>query len=171
MYRLNIVAKDVVGGTMTNYEMALNVPHFDEEKLGSSSLILADLIEKVPTRSIGAGQFVIGDSKVRPRMTDSFTRAEKLGIYQQFYNFAADEKTKKPNGSIEYSVTKDGTNEKVFDYTEDVATLPGASAQQVTVEKVLSLEKLTPGHYTIRLTVTDKTRNQVLTPAATFTVT
>ena len=171
MYRLNIVAKDVVGGTMTSYEMALNVPHFDEEKLGSSSLILADLIEKVPTRSIGAGQFVIGDSKVRPRMTDSFTRAEKLGIYQQFYNFAADEKTRKPNGSIEYSVTKDGTNEKVFDYTEDVATLPGASAQQVTVEKVLSLEKLTPGHYTIRLKVTDKTRNQVLTPAATFTVT
>jgi GWxTD domain-containing protein len=171
MYRLNIVAKDVVGGTMTNYEMALNVPHFDEEKLGSSSLILADLIEKVPTRSIGAGQFVLGDSKVRPRMTDTFSRAEKLGIYQQFYNFAADEKTNKPNASIEYSVTKDGTNEKVFDYTEDVATLPGASAQQVTVEKVLSLEKLTPGQYTIRLKVTDKTRNQVLTPAATFTVT
>ncbi len=171
MYRLNIVAKDIVAGTMTNYEMALNVPHFDEEQLASSSLILADLIEKVPTRSIGAGQFVIGDSKVRPRVTDSFTRAEKLGIYQQFYNFGADEKTKKPNASIEYSVTKDGTNEKVFDYTEDVAALPGASAQQVTVEKVLSLEKLAPGSYTIRLKVTDKTRNQVLTPVATFTVT
>ena len=170
MYRLNIVAKDIVGGTMTNYEVALNVPHFDEEKLGSSSLILADLIEKVPTRSIGAGQFVIGDSKVRPRMTDTFSRTEKLGIYEQFYNFGADEKTRKPNGSIEYVVTKDGTNEKVFDYTEDVATLPGASAQQVTVEKILSLDKLTPGQYTIRLKVTDKARNQVLTPAATFTV-
>jgi GWxTD domain-containing protein len=171
MYRLNVVAKDIVGGTMTNYEVALNVPHFDEEKLGQSSLILADLIEKVPTRSIGAGQFVIGDSKVRPRVTDTFNHTEKLGIYEQFYNFGADEKTKKPNGSIEYSVTKDGTNEKVFDYTEDVATLPGASAQQVTVEKILSLDKLAPGQYTIRLKVTDKNRNQVLTPAATFTVT
>ncbi|MGA3026210.1 MAG: GWxTD domain-containing protein [Bryobacteraceae bacterium] len=170
MYRLNIVAKDIVGGTMTNYEMALNVPHFDEEKLASSSLILADLIEKVPTRSIGAGQFVIGDSKVRPRVTETFNRNERLGIYEQFYNFGADEKTKKPDGSIEYSVTKDGTNEKVFDYTEEVAALPGASAQQVTVEKILSLDKLVPGQYTIRLKVTDKTRNQVLTPAATFTV-
>jgi GWxTD domain-containing protein len=171
MYRLNIVAKDVVGGTMTNYEVALNVPHYDEEKLGSSTLILADLIEKVPTRSIGAGQFVIGDSKVRPRVTEVFNHGERLGIYEQFYNFAADDKTKKPNGSIEYSVTKDGTNEKVFDYTEDIANLPGASAQQVTVEKLLQLDKLPPGQYKLQLKVTDKTRNQVLTPVASFTVT
>jgi GWxTD domain-containing protein len=171
MYRLNIVAKDVVGGTMTNYEMALNVPHFDEEKLGSSSLILADVIEKVPTHSIGAGQFVIGEFKVRPRMTDTFSRGEKLGIYEQFYNFGGDEKSKKPNGSIEYVVTKDGTNEKVFDYTEDLAGLPEASMQQVTVDKLMSLEKLAPGKYTIQLKVTDKTRNQVLTPTASFTIT
>jgi len=171
MYRLNIVAKDVVGGTMTNYEMALNVPHFDEEKLGSSSLILADVIEKVPTHSIGAGQFVIGEFKVRPRMTDTFTRGEALGIYQQFYNFGGDEKSKKPNGSIEYVVTKDGTNEKVFDYTEDLASLPEASIQQVTIDKLMPLQKLAPGKYTIQLRVTDKTRNQVLTPTASFTVT
>ena len=49
MYRLNVVAKDIIGGNMNNYEMALDVPHFDEEKLASSTLILADLIEKVPT--------------------------------------------------------------------------------------------------------------------------
>ena len=55
MYRLNVVCKDIVGGNMTSYPMALNVPHFDEEKLASSSLILADLIEKVPTKSIGSG--------------------------------------------------------------------------------------------------------------------
>jgi GWxTD domain-containing protein len=171
MYRLNVVAKDIVGGTMTNYEVALNVPHYDEEKLGSSTLILADLIEKVPTRSIGAGQFVIGDSKVRPRVTEIFNHGERLGIYEQFYNFAADDKTKKPNGSIEYSVTKDGTNEKMFDFTEDIANLPGASAQQVTVEKLLQLDKLPPGQYKLQLKVTDKTRNQVLTPVASFTVT
>jgi len=41
-YRLNIVAKDVVANTMNNFEMALNVPHYDEDQIGSSSLILAD---------------------------------------------------------------------------------------------------------------------------------
>ncbi len=106
MYRLNVVCKDITGGNMTNYPMALNVPHFDDEKLASSSLILADLIEKVPTKSIGTGQFVIGDTKVRPRLTDTFDRGEKLGIYTQFYNFSPDEKTKKPNASIEYEITK-----------------------------------------------------------------
>ena len=99
MYRLNVVAKDVVGGNMNNYEMALNVPHFDDEKLASSTLILADLIEKVPTKSIGTGQFVIGTSKVRPRLNEHFKRDEKMGIYVQLYNFEPDEKTQKPDGT------------------------------------------------------------------------
>ncbi|HYL35049.1 MAG TPA: GWxTD domain-containing protein [Bryobacteraceae bacterium] len=170
MYRLNVVCKDIVGGNMTTYPMALTVPHFDEEKLGSSSLILADLIEKVPTNSIGAGQFVIGDTKVRPRLNDTFQRNERLGIYTQFYNFAPDEKTKKPNASIEYEIMKNGSDKPVLNYTEDVTTIPGASAQQVTVEKLLSLQSLEPGQYTLKMKVVDKNRNQVLTPTASFTV-
>jgi hypothetical protein len=171
LYRLNVVVKDVVGGTMNNYETALHVPRFEEEKLSASSLILADLIEKVPTRNIGMGQFVIGASKVRPRVTETFRRDEKMGIYVQFYNFGPDEKTQKPNGTIEYEIVKNGTSQKVFEFSEEVASLPDASAQQVTVEKLLSLKGMDPGQYTLRLKVTDKNRNLVLTPTATFTVT
>lgn len=171
MYRLNVVVKDVVGGNLNNYEMALNVPRYDDEKLASSSLILADLIEKVPTRSIGTGQFVIASTKVRPRLTDSFRRDEKLGIYLQLYNFGPDEKTQKPNGSIEYEVIRNGSNEKVLEFSEDVTAIPGASANQVTIEKLLPLQSMQPGQYTLKLKVTDKNRNQVLTPSATFTVT
>src|SRR5215813_8628826 len=120
--------------------MALSVPRFEEEKLASSSLILADLIEKVPTRSIGSGQFVIGDTKIRPRLTDTFERNEKLGIYMQFYNFGPDEKTNKPNGSIQYQITKTGIEKPVLEYTEEVTQVPGASPQQVTVEKLLPLQ-------------------------------
>ncbi len=170
MYRLNVVAKDIVGGNMTSYPMALNVPHFEEEKLASSSLILADLIEKVPTRSIGAGQFVIGDTKIRPRLNDTFERNEKLGIYMQFYNFEPDEKTNKPNGSIQYEITKAGADKPVLDYTEDVTQIPGASSQQVTVEKLLPLQSLDPGQYTLKMKVVDKNRSQTLTPTANFTV-
>jgi hypothetical protein len=170
MYRLNVVAKDVVGGNMNNYEVALQVPHIDSEKLASSSLILADIIQKVPTKSIGTGQFVIGDSKVRPRMNDTFQRDEKMGIFVQFYNFAQDEKTHKPAGQIQYEVIKNGTNEKIFDFTEDVSNIPGASAQ-ITIEKLLPLKNLAPGHYTLRLKVTDANRNQTITPSAQFTVT
>jgi hypothetical protein len=171
LYRLNVVAKDVVGGNMNNYEVALQVPRIDPEKLSSSSLVLADLIEKVPTRSIGTGQFVIGTSKVRPRVNDVFRREEKMGIYMKLYNLGPDEKTQKPNGQVEYEVVKSGTNEKIFNFTEDLATLPNASASQVTIEKLLPLGTLAPGQYTIRLKVTDKNRNQTLTPSAQFTVT
>jgi GWxTD domain-containing protein len=171
MYRLNVVVKDVIGGNMNNYEVALNVPHYDDEKLSSSSLILADLIEKVPTRSIGVGQFVVGDSKVRPRLNDTFRHDEKMGIYLQLYNFGPDEKTQKPNGTVEYEVVKNGTNEKIFNFSEELAKMPDASAQQVTIEKLLPLQTLKPGQYTLKMKVTDKNRNQTLTPSAVFTVT
>ena len=170
LYRLNVVAKDVVGGNMTTYPMALNVPRFEDEKLASSSLILADLIEKVPTRSIGSGAFVIGDTKIRPRLNDTFDRNEKLGIYMQFYNFGPDEKTNKPNGSIQYEITKAGIEKPVLDYTEEVSQIPGSSSQQVTVEKLLPLQSLDPGEYTLKMKVVDKNRNQTLTPTANFTV-
>ncbi|MEJ7605776.1 MAG: hypothetical protein WKF37_05805 [Bryobacteraceae bacterium] len=170
MYRLNVVAKDIISGNLINHEMALNVPHFDEEKLAASSVILADLIEKVPTKSIGTGPFVIGTSKVRPRLNEGFKREERMGIYFQLYNFQADEKTQKPNGTIGYEVVKNGSNLKVFEFSEDVASIQSASASQVVVEKVLPLKNLEPGQYTLRLKVTDNLRNQTLTPSATFTV-
>jgi len=170
LYRLNVVAKDVVSGNMNNYEMALQVPHFDEEKLASSTVVLADLIEKVPTRSIGTGQFVIGSSKVRPRLSESFKRDEKMGIYVQLYNFQPDEKTQKPNGVIEYQVVKNSDSARVFEFTEEVQKMENASANQVTVEKVLPLQALDPGQYTLKMKITDRVSNQTLTQATPFTV-
>jgi len=41
----------------------------------------------------------------------------------------------------------------------------------VIVQKLLPLKTLEPGQYTIRMKVTDRVRNQVLTNSAQFTVT
>ena len=169
LYRLNVVVKDVIGGNMNNYEMALSVPRYDDEKLASSSIILADQIEKVPTKNIGNGQFVIGASKVRPRLSESFRRDEKLGIFFKLYNFEPDEKTNKPDATIDYEVVKNGTNEKIFEFTEELNK--AASAAEVTIEQLLPLSTFQPGSYTLKMKVTDRKRNQTLTPSATFTVT
>jgi hypothetical protein len=169
-YRLNVVAKDVVGNTINNFEMALNVPHYEEDQLGASSVILADEIERVPTKSIGAGQFVIRSSKVRPRVGDTFKQNETMGIYTEFYNLGMDEKTKKPEGTIEYEVLN-ASNQMVMSQTENITAIPNASAFLVTVEKKLPLRSLVPGKYTLRLKVNDKLKNQSLTPSAQFTVT
>jgi len=169
MYRLNVVVRDVVGGNMNNYELALNVPHFDPDKLASSTLILADQIEKVPTKSIGTGQFVIGTTKVRPRLSNTFRRDEKMGIYMKAYNFGADEK-QKPSGQVDYEIVKNGSNEKVLEFSQPVGSIAGASTSQVTLEQVLPLKSLQPGQYTLKIKVTDSIRNQSLTPNVSFTV-
>jgi GWxTD domain-containing protein len=170
-YRLNIVAKDIVAGTLNNYEVAIQVPRIDMDKASTSTLILADMIENVNTRSIGTGMFVVGGKKVRPRVDDVFKHDEKMGIYMKVYNLGSDENTHKPVGEVQYDLVKKGSNEMIASFKENLAELPDASATQVTLEKFLNLKGLTPGQYTIRLKITDKTKNQVLTPSADFTVT
>jgi GWxTD domain-containing protein len=170
-YRLDVVAHDLVAGTEVTYQEALTVPRLDPDKLSASSLVLADQIESVPRRDIGAGKFVVGDTKVRPRMGYTFTRGEKMGIFVKLYNFGPDESTRKPAGDVEYVVTKNGSNETIFDYTEDISKIQNASTGVVTVEQLLPLKTLEPGKYTIKLKVTDKVRNQVITPTAQFTIT
>jgi len=170
-YKLSVVAKDTVAGNVANYDVALDVPHFDDDKLASSSLILADMIEKLPTKSIGAAMFSIGDVKVRPRLGNKFKKDEKMGIYLQLYNFEPDEKTEKPSGMVEYEIDKAGANgEKIMDFSEDLTTLPNASASQVTIEKLLPLGALPPGTYTIKVKATDKHRNQTVEQQGNFTV-
>jgi len=169
MYRLNVVAKDVVGGNMNNYEMALNVPRMEEDVLFASSLVLADVLEKVPTRSIGTGQFVIGTSKVRPRVGETFRRHEKMGIYMKLYNFQPDEQSGKPKGEIVYEIVRDSDNKPVLEFVEDAAALEG-SASQATIEKLLPLANFEPGKYTLKVKVVDKLKNASLTQSAQFTV-
>jgi hypothetical protein len=173
-YRLNVVAKDLVGNTMNTFETALNVPSYNEETLGASSVILADQLEHVPTNSIGTGQFVIRSSKVRPRINDVFKQGETMGIYTEFYNFGMDGTTKKPKGTVEYQIVNNADDKTVIDYTEDLAdpkAFPNASPFLVTVEKKFPLKSLPPGRYTLKMKVDDKLKNQTLTPSAQFTVT
>jgi len=176
-YRLRVIVKDITAGNIGHVEMPIVVPRLDPDKVSGSSLVLADDISKVAMRSIGSGMFVIGDSKVRPRMYDTnatgptFKREEHLWIYLKIYHLQADETSHKPSGVIQYEVIKSSSHEKVIDYSEDLAALQSISSTQATIEKGLPLDKLAPGQYTIRLTITDKNRNQVFTPPdAKFTV-
>jgi GWxTD domain-containing protein len=169
-YHLNIVAKDIMSGNMNVYEAALDVPHFDDDKMSTSSLVLADAIEKLPAKRDVGAMFAIGDDKVRPRLDGGFSNTEKMGVYLQVYNFAPDE-TQKPSGSVEFEVDKAASGEKIIDLSQDVAAIPNASASQVTIEKLLPLNALTPGAYTLTVTVTDKKRNQSVQQRENFTVT
>jgi cell division protein YceG involved in septum cleavage len=104
-------------------------------------------------------------------MDGNFKRSEKLGIYLQLYNFKADEKTNKANATVDYEVVAKGSDKKIFEFSEEVAKVDGASAAQYTIEKLLPLQSLDPGEYTLRMKVTDRAANSTLTPTANFRVT
>jgi GWxTD domain-containing protein len=166
-YKLSLVMKDNISSHMGSMEIGLVVPRFEESKLSNSSLILADLIQPLPTNQVGTGPFVIGGTKVRPSVNQTFTRDQKLGIYMQIYNLGLDAKTHKPSLDVEYDLLKDGKS--LLAQAEDAAKLKDAS-QQFTLEKQMPLSVLQPGKYTVQIKVTDKISNQTLLPSTTFEV-
>src|SRR6202521_1630599 len=103
LYRLDLVIKDVQSGNIGVVNSRLQVPRYEDDKLEASSLILADQIEHVPAKQIGAGQFVLGSSKVRPRLDGDFTTADRLGIYMQVYNLKPDDKSHKSSATFQYT--------------------------------------------------------------------
>lgn len=167
LYKLDIVVKDVNSGDIGVVETRLPVPRYPEDKLAASTLILADRIEPVSARDIGLGQFVLGDVKVRPRLDATFKTNETLGIYWQVYNLKVDPQTHRSNATIEYLITRG--KEEILKQTETSAQL-GQNGEQLTIEKRLRLENLSPGHYRLQITVRDNLTQQSVVQAAEFTV-
>jgi len=171
MYRLELIVKDVVGETMSTHRTALRVPEFDSESLSASSLIIADRIERVPTRSLGTGQFVIGSSKVRPRIGEEFKPSERMGIYLQVYNLGEDEATQRPQGAVTYQIAKlDQPGELLLNFTEPIDQIRGASSRQMVIEKLLPLNSLSPGEYQLKLKIADDVKNETITESRVFKV-
>jgi GWxTD domain-containing protein len=166
-YKLSLVLKDDLNGHMGSEELGIIVPNYGEDKLSNSSLILADQIQPIATSQVGSGPFVIGGTKVRPSVNNTFTTDQRLGIYMQVYNLGIDDKTHKPSVEVRYKIEKDG--KPLLDQPEDATNLKKAS-QQFTVIKTMGLKGLTPGKYTVQILVTDNIKKQTLSPSATFEV-
>ena len=173
-YRLDIVVKDVNGDRTGSWSRAIIIPDFSEDKLSNSTLIIADQMEPVASKNVGTGNFVIGATKVRPRVASSdgkpisFKRNQKLNFWMQVYNLSVDDKTHKPSATIEYNVT-DSNNKAVIHTVESTDTM-GNVGDQVTLQKTLSAANLQPGLYKIEIKVNDNLSKQTLDPTATFAV-
>jgi GWxTD domain-containing protein len=167
LYRLDIVVKDVNSGNVGAINTRLAVPRYDEEKLEASTLILADQIERVPAKQIGTGQFVLGSSKVRPKLDASFSSSDKMGIYLQVYNLKPDDKTHKSDASFVYTVKKG--DQQIMQFKETSADMK-QTGEQVTIERLLPLATLTPGKYTLEVSATDKLAQVTISRSADFSI-
>ncbi len=174
-YKLDVVVKDVNGDRMGTWSRGIMVPTFDDDKLASSTLIVADDVQPVPTNSIGTGMFVIGTTKVRPRVAPSdgkpavFKRGQKVNFWMQVYNLTVDQKTHKPSATFEYDIVNAATNKPVVHSVDSSETM-GNLGDQVTLQKAVASAKLDPGVYRIQIKVNDNISKQTVDPSATFAV-
>jgi len=169
LYRLDLVIKDVQSGNIGVVNARLAVPRYQDDKLEASSLILADQIEHVPAKQIGTGQFVLGSSKVRPRLEADFTTADRLGIYMQVYNLKPDDSTHKSNANFQFTVKRGNEPVPGMQFKETSADMK-QTGEQVTIERFLPLSTLPPGKYTLEVDATDTCSNQTISRTADFTV-
>ncbi len=169
LYRLDLVLKDVQSGNVGAVNNRLAVPRYQDDKLEASSLILADQIEHVPAKQIGTGQFVLGSSKVRPRLEADFTTADRLGIYLQVYNLKPDDATHKSSANFQFTVKKGNEPVAGMQFKETSEDLK-QTGEQVTIERFLPLATLPPGKYTLEVNATDVHSNQTISRTADFTV-
>jgi GWxTD domain-containing protein len=177
LYRLDIVLKDVNNGNVGVVNTRLVVPRFDEDRLSSSSLILADQIQRVSMKDIGLGQFVLGDMKVRPKLDKTFIPSDSMGVFLQVYNLKVDDKTHKADASVQYRVTKLGEKASgagtetapMLKFDVPPSELP-EHGEELTLENMITLGSLEPGKYKLEVSVTDNLAKQTITPAEDFTV-
>ena len=176
-YKLSIAVKDVNGDRKGVWARSIVVPDYPEDKLSTSSLIVADQMEPVPTKAIGTGSFVIGTMKVRPRVPPADgkpalfkrDRDPKLNFWMQVYNLGVDEKTHKPSATFEYDIINVATNKPVVQKVESTDTM-GNVGEQVTLQKTISAANLQPGVYKIEIKVNDNISKQTVDPSAMFAV-
>jgi len=176
-YKFDVAVKDVNGDRKGSWSRGVVVPDFSDDKLATSTLIVADQMESVPSKNVGTGSFVIGTTKVRPRVAASNGKPatfkkdkdQKLNFWMQVYNLGVDEKTHKPSATFEYQITNVATKKSVVQKMESTDQMSNVG-EQVTLQKTIAAANLQPGVYKIEIKVNDNISKQTADPSATFAV-
>jgi GWxTD domain-containing protein len=175
-YRVDIAIKDVNNPDHLGiYGKSLIVPKYDDEKLGTSTLILADTMYAVPSQTIGTGNFIIGNTYVRPRVSQNpatpvkFTRDQKLNCWMQVYNLGVDDKTKSNSATVTYEI-RDTASDKVLLETSEESKNLSAHSDQLTMERSVALAGLQPGKYKMTIRINDAISKQEIAQSAPFVV-
>jgi GWxTD domain-containing protein len=176
LYKVDIVIKDVNNPDhIGRWQRSVNAPKYDDDRLAASSLILADQMERVPSKEIGDGNFVIGNTRIRPRVSSggtqpvTFHRNQNLNFWMQVYNLGIDEKSKHNGAKIEYEIMNTATNQVLLN-TEELTSKTNPNSDQVTLERSMPLESLEPGKYKITIKVDDGISKQQIAESAPFVV-
>ncbi|HEX5085800.1 MAG TPA: GWxTD domain-containing protein [Blastocatellia bacterium] len=160
-YKVDLVVRDVNSGKTQVIKLGFAVPKYEENKLSTSTMILASKIEPLNGR-LPSGQFVRGSLKVMPNATAEFKQDQTLGIYMQVYNVGMDQATLRPSVDIEYLITQKG--KEIMRIKEDGKNgLSSINSRQMTLARLIPLKDFKPGFYDVQVVIKDNVLNQTLT--------
>ena len=168
-YKLDLVVKDLRSGKVGVLQQVIIPPPYGEQKLASSSMILSGYIRTLDDIPDGEPMFVLGDVRIRPNMAKLFPREGSMGVYLQLYNSAIDQTTFQPSLKVSYRLLKDGKPVKEF-IDEGGESVQYYSGRRVVLIKVLPLQNLEPGDYSLQVESQDLIGNQTVTNSDRFKV-
>ena len=108
------------------------MPTYHDEKLGTSSLILADKMNTVSSRDIGNGNFVIGNTFIRPRVATnpatpvSFNRQPGPELLDAGVQPGHRRATKSNSATVTYQITDSATGTVILEKAAGFKGLRGA---------------------------------------------
>ena len=152
VYKVDVVVRDVVSGNRGIRTIGFTVPKYEENKLDTSTLILASKLYTTTERDIGS-MFVIGGAKVIPNLSGMYKRGQDVGVYMQIYNAGIDQTTLRPSVDVDYIITKDG--KEIVNQREDWQGLSD-SGQRLTIARLLPTAGLALGNYEIKIKIKDR---------------
>ena len=175
-YRLDIGVKDVNNPDHIGiFAQSISVPKYDDEKLETSSLILASRMERVPSQAIGTDKFVIGNTYIWPRVSTNpvtpvkFTRDQHLNCWMQVYGLGMDDKTKSNSATVTYEI-RDTASDKLLLATSEASKDISAHSDQLTMERSVALAGLQPGKYKMTIRINDAISGHEIAQSAPFVV-
>jgi hypothetical protein len=161
-----VILRDVASGATGLKQLGFTVPRYDQEKLSTSTMILAAKLESLIDQP-AVGQFVIGTTKVIPNVSGVYHRGQPVGVYLQIYNAGIDQTTLRPSVDVEYALMKDG--KEVGKQTEDCKGLSD-SGQRLTLARLIDTRQLNIGDYEVAIRIRDRVTGQSLSPSQKFSV-
>jgi hypothetical protein len=169
---------------MSLLKQSVTVPDFWNGDLATSSVIVAQRIDPLPTPLTPQQQadrpYALGQMEIVPTFDTKFSKKSELSTFMLIYNPKVDA-ANKPDVTVEYNFyqRQAGQPEKFFNKTNpqnlNAQTLPPqfdlAAGHQLQSGQAVPLASFPEGDYRLEIKVTDKIANKTLTREVNFTVT
>jgi hypothetical protein len=172
------------GGKTSVLKQPLDVPNYANAELGTSSVILAERVDQLPSAVSPEQQserpYAFGQTEIVPAPEHKFKKSQELIVLFQIYNPMLTPE-KKFNLEATYTFFKqDGATEKRFNSTEPQVFSseslgpnfdPTAGNSSIQAGQGIPLQSFPEGAYRLEIRIADKLSAKVLTQNVNFTVT